>query len=557
MNQPVAAIDRQTEPSSRPSKLSHWVRLRRPFGLSELAFALIALGIVAILALGPRLLHGGFHLDDWSNATTTLQPPNGSSFGSAVARFANFTISRPVLVVYVPLTYFVFGMHMHYHLALAAFLAVLAATLFYGVLRTLGLPWIHALLLAAMTIVFPWSDSTRLWVTADQETLSIVFLMAGLLIALLGLKRGTWRWHGWAAVLYLLSIFTYEVTLPIVACAGILYCLEVGWGAARTRWLADVTVAVAAGIWVGAHTSRTASGLGGDFEHLKQIVRAGGTILGRAGVPLGDPHTALVLCGLAAVLGVGLVCQLLFPDRFATESGWGLRGWLFLAFGGLLVAALGWAMFVPADPYYTPSIYGETNRVNGLAGFGLVLLVYGAFGILGSLISQGRPKAGVLATGVTVSLAVVLLASYTHVLRRHIEIWNLAFSAETYALTQTQHQLPHLPHGTTIFASAYPANQTPGVPILAATWDYNGMVEMEYDDGTLAAYPVLPERRVVCLADGVAIEREGVPEITAAYGTVRLLNLQTGGHSAPRSRRECRQIADAYVPGPLYLSPSY
>jgi hypothetical protein len=550
-------LDR-TPPSASPlSRLRCVLRPERNFSLAEIPVVLVAIAAVAFVTLAPHLQHGGFYLDDWSNAAMSLQPPGSPNFGNALSAFAEVTIFRPVLVVYVPLTYFVFGMHMHYHLAFAAVLAVLAAGMFYGVLRVLGVPWLHALLLATLAIVFPWSDSTRLWATADQLSLSILFMMGGLFVALLGLEREHWRWHGCALGLYLLSILTYEVTLPVIACAGILYCLRVGWRGARWRWLSDLAVVAAAGIWVGTHTARTASSLEGNFEHLRQIISAGGTILGRAGMPLGTPHSALVLSAVAIVLGVGFCAYRFSPERFATGSGWGLRNWLLLTVGGVGVAALGWVMFIPADPYYTPTIFGETNRVNALAAFGLILAVYGTFGTFGSLIGQIRPQMAMLASAVTVCLGIVLLASYAHVLRRHIEIWNLAFFAETYALTKTREVLPHLPPGATVFASGYPANQSLGVPILATTWDFDGMVKMKYDDSSLSASPVLPGLYLACRANGVALEREGKAEVKDSYGDVRLLDLQTGKHSAPKDQRECREVVSRYVPGPLYLSLTY
>ncbi len=553
----TASGDGRIDHNSGLQKLAHELRIGRSLSLGELALALGALSVFAALALAPHFRHGGFYQDDWSNAATALKPPGSPDFGSALGSFADSTLFRPVLVVYVPLTYFVFGMHMHYHLMWAAALAVLAVTMFYGVLRSLGVPWIHALPVAALAIVFPWSDSTRLWVTADQVSLSIAFAAAGILVALVGLNRRSWHWHACALGLYLLSILSYEVTLPLIVCVGVLYLLRAGWRAARWRWLADVAVALVAGIWVGAHTTRTGSGLGGDLEHLGEIVEKGGTILGRAGLPLGGPHTTLVLLAVAAVLGLGAGAYLLLPARFAGKPGWGLRQWLLLAAGGLAVAALGWVMFIPADPYYTPSIYGETNRVNGLAAFGLVVLLYGMFGILGAFIGQLRPKLAWVPVGVTMFLAAALLVSYTDVLRRHIGIWDQAFSAERNALIEMQERMPNLPHGTTVFAGAYPANQAPGVPILSTTWDFNGMVKMEYDDDSLSAYPVLPERSLGCRPGGVTLEREGEREVIAPYGTVRLLDLQSGRQAAPQNRRECLRTAGSYVPGPLYLSLTY
>lgn len=538
-------------------RLGDVLRLGRAFTPMELLIALGALALVTIAALAPHIRHGGFYLDDWANAATSLQPPGPADFGNALSAFADLTIYRPVLVVYVPLTYFLFGTHMHYHLALAALLALFSAAMFYGVLRTLGLPWIHALLIGALAIVFPWSDSTRLWITADQASLSIFFMFAGMLLALIGLER-TWRWHLWAAGLYLLSILTYEVTLPVIVCAGGLYCLRAGWRRARSRWLLDVVVVVAGGAWVGSHTPRSASGIDQDLDHLRQIVSAGGGLVGRAGIAVGPVETGLVLAVIAGALALGLGAYLLAPGRVHRDGGWGLPDWLILTAGGLLFAALGWAMFIPADPYYTPTIFGEVNRVNALSAFGLILAVYGTCGIFGTLISQAYPRRSLgVASGVTLALGTILFVSYVHVLRRHIEIWNLAFSAETRAISKTKERLPNLPPGTTLFVSDYPANQSPNVPILDSTWGVDGMIKMEYDDSSISAAPVLPGFSLSCGRDGVVLERDGAVELVGNYRAVRLLNLTTGERAAPANRRNCRRVVGRYTAGPLFLSPNY
>ncbi len=564
MSQPAAVGHKDGQEAGLP-KLARSLTLSRSFGAREFVVAFAALSIIAVLALGPHLRHGGFYFDDWSNGAGALQPPGSPDVGDALSYFSEITLFRPVLVLYVPLTYFIFGMHIHYHLAWAAVLAVLAATMFYGVLRTLGVPWVHALLIAALTIVFPWSDATRLWATGDQVNLSITFMAAGLLVALLGLKRGRRRWHAVAAVLYLLSILTYEVTLPLIACLGGIYCYRVGWRAARWRWLTDLVVAAVAGAWVGTHTKRTTSGLSGDFAHFKMVISGAETILGRAGMPLGTPQTTIALFALALILAVGVGAYLRFPDRFTAEQGWDLRRWLMLAGGGLLVSLLGWMIFIPADPYYTPSVYGATNRVNGLAAFGLVLLVYGEFGIIGTLLGQIRPRAKLIALPVIVLLGIVLLLSYTHVLRRHINVWDAASVAQNNAAIEIREEFQELPHGTTVFTSSVPANQTLGVPIFTASYDLDGMVKMEYDDYSLSAYPIVEDFHVSCRANGVTLEkpdgevfeRQDEREVSAPYGTVLLLNLQTGSRAAPQSRRACRRVSRSYVAGPAYLSTTY
>jgi len=543
---------------ARPAGARGALALRRPFTRLEFLLALLGLSLVTAAALWPHIRHGGFYMDDWANAAGSLQPPGGHHLGEALSYFASLTIYRPVLVLYVPLTFFAFGTHAAYHLAWAAALAMLAATMFYAVLRTVGVPWVHALVIAALTIVFPWSDSTRLWATADQETLSILFMMTGLFVALVGLRRREWKWHAAAAILYLLSILTYEVTIPLIACAGLLYCVLVGWRRARARWLIDIAVAGAGAIWVAVHTNRSPSGLSGDIDHLKIIVTNGGTILGRAGLPIGSQRTTLVLCVLMLTLGVGVAAYLFRGRRFTERGSWGLREWLFLLVGGLALAALGWMMFIPADPYYTPSVYGMTNRVNGLAAFGLVTAVYSAFGVVSSLAAGALPgRRALVGATVALLLGLALLASYTHVLRRHISIWDTAYRAENTAIERLEADRPRLPHDTTIFAGSYPAYQTLGVPILGATWDLDGMVKLGYEDMSLHTVPILPERHLICRQGWVALVGPGVPQVTAPYRSALLIDLQTGREAHPHSRASCRQVVDGFVPGPLYLSSAY
>lgn len=531
--------------------------LDRAFTRRELVLAALALGVVGALAFIPHIRNGGFYLDDWSNGAGALYPPGGPGFGNALSYFYELTDYRPVLVLYVPLTYMVLGMHVAYHLALAASLAVLVSVLLYGVLRTLGVPWIHALFVSALVLLFPWFDSTRFWATADQISLALAFMLGGLWIALRGLSRHSYRWHAAAACLYLLSILTYEVALPLIAALGAIYVMRAGWRVAKFRWAIDLAVAIGGAIWVGIHTQRTKSGLSGNIHHLGEIIDGGAEILGRTLLPLGSAPTSLALLALAAILIAGLAARLTMADRFAARSGWGLQGWLLLSFGGLAVAVLGWVMFIPADPYYTPVIWGMTNRVNGLAGIGLVMLVYGVFGIVGSLIGQLRPRNALLGLAVTAALGLALGAGYVKVIRRHTPIWDAAYVAEVKALDEIQAVYPHMPSGSTLFTSSYPAYQTLGVPILATTWDVNGMVKTRYGDESLAAYPVISGLSLACRAEGIGVVEVGVPETIVPYGKVRLLNLQTLRHSEPRNRRACRSVIDAFPPGPFYLNATY
>jgi hypothetical protein len=533
-------------------------RLDRRLTLRELGLAWASLAVLAGLAFAPLVLHGGFHLDDWSNAAGALYPPGGRSISHTLTWYKEFTLFRPVLILYVPLTYVVFGMHQHFLLAWSVFLAWTAVCLLYGVLRKLGVPWIHSLVIAGLVLVFPWFDCTRLWVSGALISLAISFMLGGFWIALVGLERRDARMHWIAVVLYLLAMLTYELTLPVVAFLGAIYFLRSGWREARWRWAVDLVAVVASGIWVLSHTVRTKSGVSGDLSHLKQIVEGGGTILGRSVLPTGTQQTTIALVALAVVLGVGLVVWLRGPSLVRTSSsGWGLREWLMLAGAGVALAVLGWAVFIPADPYYTPTIYGLTNRVNGLAGFGTVITVYAALGVVGTLVGPVIRRVRLAPIGITLGLAALLGLGYVTVLHRHIGIWNSAYVAEEKALTQVASRYPNLPDGSVIFAGNYPAYQTLGVPILSATWDFDGMVKDHYETYEVSAYPLLEGWSLHCRPEGVALESEGIVLRAAPYGAARLMNLEAETAYHPRDQRSCEKVVGNLAPGPMYLSYAY
>lgn len=533
----------------------------RPVGRRELLIAWLLLLVLGVAAYTPHILDGGFYLDDWSNGAGSLYPPSGG----ALSYFVDLTGYRPVLVGYVPLTYFLFGTHMGLHLAWAAFLGIVVSALLFGILRTIAVPRTHAWMIAALVLVFPWFDSTRMWATASQVTLGVALAAGGLWLALIALRRRSWPLHVASLALFVTSILTYEIALALIAMSGLLYVWAVGFRAARTRWAADLVVALAGAIWVASQTKRESSGLSGHWDHLQAIVTEGGKILGRAGLALGDERTTLVLLVLAGLAAIALVVW--FRDRAAgrpgtdadgdTDAGTSMSLWLGLGLGGLAVTFAGWVMFVPADPYYTPSVYGFTNRVNGLAGVGLVLVVYAGLGVVGALVGRVVPAGRRVAAATTLALALVLGVTYMSVLDRHGDAWDAAYRAETAGIARMKSTYPTLPDGTTLFTTNFPANQTLGVPIFSTTWDVDGLVKLEYRNGSLRAFPMLEGGRFVCEAGGIRLTGPGEPDDVVPYGQARLLDVTSGGNANPRNRKECLAWTPSFAPGPTYLKTAY
>jgi hypothetical protein len=266
------------------------------------------------------------------------------------------------------------------------------------------------------------------------------------------------------------------------------------------------------------------------------------------------------MVALGLMLVAGAAAYLWLPGTRRQDQGWGMRGWLWLAGAGLAITALGWAMFIPADPYYTPSVYGFTNRVNGLAGFGLIVFVYACLGMVGSLVGAvllGRRYVPAL---VTVTLAAGLGATYVHVLERHGHIWDAAFRAEKDATARIKAAFPDLPRGTTIFVSDYPAYQTLGVPIFAVAWDLDGRLKLLYGDNSIRAYPITSEMGLSCGKRGFrpqGVDATGEKVAIVRYGTARFLDLSTGNWTMPHDWRQCLAAKERFQPGPLYLTTAY
>jgi hypothetical protein len=540
---PAQAPARATEPE--PAE-------RRGPRLAELAIAWVLLLVLAIAVFLPNVRNSGFSTDDWANAFYSLQ----ESKGSAISLYAHTTPYRPVLILYVPLTYWVFGTHMGLHLAWSVGLAVLVSAMLYGVLRECALPRIHAGAIAALTLLFPWADSTRFWPTASMASLSIAVALAGLWVALAGLRRGGgWRWHAGAIALYLLSILTYELTALLIAAAGLLYLARGGWRAARWRWPADLVAIGIAAVWNSSHTPRPQKfGLDALWHHFSLIVTEGGKVLARSAQPLGTARTTLVLVVLLLVALAGAVVAIV---RRRSATGVALRPWLALLAAGLVVTAAGWLIFVPTDVYYTPTTLGFTNRVNALAALGLVMAVYAVAGIAGTLIGAGARRP-VVATAITLVLAVVLGAGYVKALDRHSDLWVGAFEGQMGALRNIKAQYPRVPDDSTLLTFGYPGYQAPGVPIFAVSWDLDNALKLQYHNNSLHGYPVVAPTAVQCTSGGVVVGGgaiSGAPPIP--YGRAILFDVPSGRHDVPRSARACRAAAPSYTPGSPGLSVTY
>src|SRR3954469_10968947 len=188
----------------------------RPTVRTETAVAALGLALVAALVYGDHVVRGGFYWDDWENAGTTRFHNQAGFLGPFDLRQAAY---RPVLQLLLPLPHLLFGTHAAPHLALALLLAVCAGAAFHALLRGLGVPRAYATAAAALALVFPWSDSTRLWATASLNLVAVTLVLGAGAIALRGPRSRVVL----TACMCAAGVLTYEAVAGLVLLLPLLY----------------------------------------------------------------------------------------------------------------------------------------------------------------------------------------------------------------------------------------------------------------------------------------------------------------------------------------------
>ena len=221
-----------------------------------------------------------------------------------------------------------------------------------------------------------------------------------------------------------------------------------------------------------------------------------------------------------------------------------LLAWLYAAAGGLVVVLAGWAVLAPADPYYSPGVLGVGNRINVVAGLGLVLLAVALVRMAATLAFSALPADRRRASAVvTVLVAAAIGGAYLDRLGADRGDWWRARRAEGFVLGQLGVSIARPPAGSTVIARGFPFYQAPGVPVFAASWDLDGAVKLLWKDPSLVAWPS-PPGGLLCGAGGVAVA-EVAANRPARYGRTFLVDLARGTAVPIDSQRRCRGLARA------------
>ena len=540
-----------------------------PVRWRELLLATALLVVLAAAVYGTHVRDGGFLMDDWSNAAKTRylaaccgtgQTGTGSGYLAQVRNLlsdgpAGYHIGLPLLI---PLSFAAFRPALAPHLALALALAVLVSASMYAVLRRFRIAPVHALLMSALVLVFPWSDSNRLWAMASYNQLAVVLWLLGALVAVRGLRsrgRRAVLMHAVALLAYVAGIFIYELVAGAVLVTVMLYLHRdtegrPAWKGIALRWIADIAVTAAALLTVLAIA--LPRGIIPWDERLTfagRVADESVTLLGYAAVPFAQPSRLLAAALLLAVLlAAFLVRRRASPESTEHRT---LTTWLLLAAAAVVVTGAGYALAIPGG-YGRPLSAGIENRVNLVSGAGYVMLVYAVLALAGHLAFRSLRRPPAWAAAVPVAASLVIGAGYIGLTRESAADYDRSFAEQLRVLNAIRDGGPY-PDGALIFPFGYPSFTTVGVPVYSWIWDLPPASKVILDDPSPAAFPVLPGTTFTCGADSVLPENiHGLSEFQrGSYGLTFFVDVPTGRTISLEDRETCEAAVASVAPGPL------
>lgn len=522
----------------------------RPLRASETAACAVVLALAAAAVFGSHVLSAGFLQDDWdlqSQSRFAARPGLWGAYEQAASmRFFDY---RPVVSLVFATTHELFGTHVAAHLALAVAIGVLVSILLYCLLRVLGLEPVHAGPIALLTLLYPFSDTTRLWAAGGINNLGVVLCLVGALTALSGLRARGGRavaLHAGAVSLYVLSVLTYQVAAPPAMLFGLVYSLRAPWRAVLPRWAIDAAAVALATAVVALNAPRRIQTLDAQLEHALDIVGQCFSLLAWTAFPFGSPQP--IPAGVAALLVVLAALAALRRRTAGDPVRAELRRWLAVAGAGVLVIAAGYAIIAPANPFFVPLTPGTANRINGVPGLGFVMLVYALAMLLGVLALGARGRAALPA----IALSLVLAVGYVVRLRESEAAWAASWSIQRDVLAAVDRALPHGSRaGATVYTFGHPIDAAPGIAVFRQL-DLDPAVEVALGDASVTGWPVLPRTTFACGRKQVhpTNNRYG-PQNAAAYGRAYFVDVASGRRQRIDSRAQCQAAVAAFRPGPL------
>jgi hypothetical protein len=498
----------------------------------------VGLVVAELLVAHDRLLHGGLYQDDWP--ITWIRRFMG--FGGLLQNLTDADHLRPVAGLYFTLTDSLSTSITGEAQTLVSFALHLSVGVgIYLLLRRIGLLLVLAVALTGLVLLFPWSDSTWLWWAASVGNVALLLALLACYLELRSTEvdgRRALLLELGAGGLFAISVLTYQ--LAAVACL-----LVALWGVQRDRRRAirrlvinAVLVALAVLLPLAITGSRgvlspQSAPASAWIGNAMKLGDSAASLLSSATMPFGAPHRNVVLPILTLLLLV-----VLLHSRGERDAE--IRRWLGWAAAGVALTVCAYLVYVTTPRgAYDPLLPGTGNRVNILAGIGMVLFLFSLALAAGAALNQHirRPVAG---EALAAALVAFLAIGYFVHARDDARAWARSAHQERADIKQIA-ALGRLPAGSTDFVSGLNTTSITGVDVFHLPGELKSAMGLYWQDPTLFAYPVISGASIICAADAV-LANPTVPSIadSAPYDHTYFTNLHTRERVQITSPRQCK-----------------
>jgi hypothetical protein len=527
--------------------LGEWRRTAHGPPFVDVVLCLAWLIALTVAAFTPHVLHGGFYSDDWSIASN-VHFAKPEYFG-AVRELFHTVGGRPVLAAALPVSHVLFGDTAGPQIAFGLLLGIATCLCFFVLLRMLGLERLHATLIASLALVFPWSDSVRLWTTGSVITIAIALFFVGVICALSGLSRSGPKsvfLHAGAVLCYVASVLTYQATGLAAALAGAIYLAHATPQRAVRRWAIDFLAVVTALAW-SANATRDVRHVASPTEMLSDIpafVRQATVLFVDAllAFPGADRHRALEAAALVVVAVVVATAAIRVRRRHDAPGRW-----LFVAAASGVVLVVAYVMLLGS--FLHPLDHGLDNRANVFAAFAYATLVYACVMVAANVVARR------VANVVGITCICLILVGYVLRVRSDEEHWEDAAALQRRTLAAIERELPTLPKDASVVAVSFPGETAPEVPVFEATWDLAGALQLQAEDRTIQAFPIFDDGTITCGARTVIATAPGsFGRQEIAYTS--LFFVSPHDHARVPDREACRRLLPDFPRGPRVLRAS-
>ena len=388
----MSAVDARPRPRLRALRELPTIAPRPVPSTRALAGFWSVVAVITVVTYWPQIAHPALYRDDWQFAWSQLTHPH--DFLAYALRDA-VSHNRPIYVLVNHLLTACCGTDARALLLIGLLIDTLECIAAFVLLSVLGMGRWRSGLVAALVMIYPLADSTRLMSAMATTTIGVSFYLVGATLAIRALAkpaRESRCLHGAAIAFYLLSLLTYEAAAGLIVLSFLVYRITVPWRTAIRHWLVDILVL---GVLFGGFliVNRVVG------EHVDNPVQLA-DVVGRVAVFAYESAGAVALSTFPA--GPALVTRTVVVERAAAllillmllaggyvwfrRRGGGrlpsaIRRWEWTIAAAAVAVAPVYLPYALAGGAYHPLARGEGNRINELAAIPLLVIAYGLVSI--------------------------------------------------------------------------------------------------------------------------------------------------------------------------------